>query len=71
MNEALPIIGQIMSKVLEQIVTKESFAKYGDKLFDLIEDVVADSETKIDDVLVLPVVKSLRAALGVADLPDA
>ncbi|MFA7188659.1 MAG: hypothetical protein WC117_01075 [Sphaerochaetaceae bacterium] len=70
MNELMPIIEQIVSLVVGQIVSQENFAKYGDRLFDLIEDTVADSNTKIDDALVLPVVKAMRLALNVPDLPD-
>lgn len=59
------MIGHVVGSVVKEIVTTENKNKYGGKLFDLIEQVVTDSETKIDDVIVLPVVKALRAALEI------
>ncbi len=53
--------------MIEEMITSENIKKYGDKLFDLIEDFVADSETKIDDATVLPLIKAARIALGIPD----
>jgi len=61
------MVGQVVSAVVSEIVTTENKNKYGGKLFDFIEQVVKDSETRIDDATVLPVVKALRSAL---DIPD-
>lgn len=54
-------------KAIEEMITEENKKKYGDKLFDLVEDFVADTETKVDDTVVLPLVKAARTAL---DIPD-
>ena len=60
---ALPIIMSILGEALKP----ENIKKYGDKLFDLIEDLVQDSETTIDDATVLPLIKALRLGLGIPD----
>ena len=60
---ALPILMGVIGKLL----SPENIALYGDKLFDLIEDAVANSETTIDDVTVLPVIKALRQGLNIPD----
>jgi hypothetical protein len=59
----IPILMQIVGKLL----SSENIQLYGDKLFDLIEDFVADSETTIDDATVLPIVKALRIGLNIPD----
>ena len=61
------MIGHVVGAVVKEIVNTENKNKYGGRLFDFIEQVVKDSETKIDDATVLPVVKALRSAL---DIPD-
>ena len=38
-----------------------------DKLIDSIEDAIAQSETRIDDALVLPILSALRVKLQVPD----
>ena len=60
---AIPIIMQIIEKLL----SPENIIKYGDKLFDFIEDAVTSSETTIDDATVLPLIKALRNALSIPD----
>jgi len=60
---AIPIIMQIIEKLL----SPENIIKYGDRLFDFIEDAVVSSETTIDDITVLPLVKALRNALSIPD----
>lgn len=59
------MVGQVVSAVVSEIITSKNKQKYGAKLFDFIEKVVTDSETKIDDATVLPVVKALRVALDI------
>lgn len=66
LNLALPILTEIIGNLL----TPENIRTYGDRLFDLIEDAVASSKTTIDDVTVLPVIKALRAGLGIPDNDD-
>ena len=60
---AIPIIMQIV----EQLLSPANIIKYGDKLFDFIEDAVMSSETTIDDATVLPLIKALRNALSIPD----
>ena len=60
---AIPIIMQIV----EQLLSPENIIKYGDKLFDFVEDAVASSETTIDDKMVLPLITALRQALNIPD----
>ena len=67
MNFLLKLILPIVMSVVEELLKPENIKKYGDKLFDLIETVVEDSETKIDDKTVLPVVKALRVGLNIPD----
>ena len=57
-------------KFVADMLTKENVQKYGDKIFDLIEEYVEDSETTVDDVIVLPIVKKFRGFLNIPDLPD-
>lgn len=53
--------------IIEEMFTVANIRKYGDKLFDLIEDFVKDTETSIDDATVLPIIKALRKALNIPD----
>ena len=60
---ALPILMQ----VIKQLLTPENICTYGDKLFDMIEEMVVASENDIDDCTVLPVIKALRVGLNIPD----
>jgi len=60
----------ILSQFLTDLLSDENIDVYGDKLFDLVEDLVTDSRTKWDDLTVLPVIKQLRKSLGIPDRPD-
>ena len=60
---AIPIIMEIVEKLL----SPENIVKYGDRLFDFIEDAVESSDTTIDDITVLPLIGALRKALGIPD----
>jgi len=60
---AIPIIMEIVEKLL----SPENIVKYGDRLFDFIEDAVESSDTTIDDMTVLPLIAALRKALGIPD----
>ena len=63
---ALPIVVNI----IEGMMTRENLTKYGGKLFNLIEEYVIDSETEIDDAIVLPLVQAARMALGITGSLD-
>jgi len=52
------------------MLTKQNVQFYGDKVFDLIEDFVKDSNTTVDDAIVLPIVAKFRVLLDIPDLPD-
>ena len=52
------------------MLTKQNVQFYGDKVFDLIEDFVKDSNTTVDDTIVLPIVAKFRVLLDIPDLPD-
>jgi len=69
-NLILRTILTFAMKFISDMLTKENVQKYGDKIFDLIEDFVADSETTIDDTIVLPIVAKFRSFLDIPDLPD-
>ena len=53
--------------MITEMLTKDKLDIYIDKLFDLIEDFVTNSESSIDDMIVLPVVQQLRSAFNVPD----
>jgi len=63
------IVFPIFVKAAKEILSPDNFKKYGDRVFDLLEDVIKDSETKIDDRL-LPLIEHARGLLGIPDLPD-
>ena len=60
---ALPVI----IKVIEELLNPENIQKYGDKLFDFVEDAVKSSSTTIDDKTVLPVIRALRIGMNIPD----
>lgn len=54
--------------MIEKMLTKQNYQKYGDQMLDLLENTIADSETEWDDRVGLPLIKMLR---GMLDIPDA
>ena len=63
MNMAKPMITQ----TIEELMSPENIQQYGDRLFDFVENAVEASETTIDDIAVLPIIKQLRKALSIPD----
>jgi len=63
------VLGPIVDMIVGQLLTSENYGLYGDKLFDLLEEAIADSETSIDDKF-LPVIQRARTLLNIPDLPD-
>jgi hypothetical protein len=61
----LKILGLVAPKL-----APETVKKLGDCMLDVIEDAIADSETKTDDRFVLPLIKVLRATLDIPDGDD-
>lgn len=61
----------IMLKALMSIVVKtlseELLKKLADKIIDFVEDAVIDSDNKIDDAVVLPILKQVREAFDIKD----
>lgn len=53
--------------LLLKLMTTEKLKGYADRILDVVEDAVRDSETKIDDLTVLPIISSIRDAF---DIPD-
>ena len=66
-NVLLGIALPIVMKVIEELLNPENIQKYGDKLFDFIEDAVKSSSTTIDDKTVLPVIRALRIGMNIPD----
>jgi hypothetical protein len=52
-------------ELITAMISEENKQKYGKMLFDMMEQFVLDSETTIDDIVVLPIVKAARNALGI------
>ena len=67
MNIILKLALPIIMGIVEDLLKPENIKIYGDKLFDMIEDMVAASENTIDDVAVLPLIKALRIGLNIPD----
>jgi len=63
----LKVLMPLVMGMLQDLLSLENLQKYGDKLFDFLEDAIADSETKIDDITVLPIIKLVRATLNIPD----
>lgn len=53
--------------LLLKTMTAEKLKGYADQILDVVENAVKDSETSIDDLVVLPVINSIRATF---DIPD-
>ena len=68
MNELLlTVASPILNGVIAELLKAENIQVYGDRLFDFVEEAVANSKTTIDDVTVLPVIAALRAGLNIPD----
>lgn len=61
------ILPLIVDSIVKELLSPNNINSYGDKLFDLIEDMVEDSDNTIDDKTVLPIIKSLREGLSIPD----
>jgi hypothetical protein len=55
------------NRFFEQLVMRENFQKYSDRLFDLIEEMIEDSETSWDDRVMLPLLQMVKNILGGAE----
>ena len=62
----MEILKQVIVMLLT-LVKKEQAKVLGDKLLDTLEDFVKDTENKVDDAIVLPLILKAREVL---DIPD-
>ena len=60
---AMPII----LGIVEDMITPDNFKVYGKKLISLAREFVLDSETKVDDKIVLPLLNAAEKAIGLND----
>ena len=67
MKTMLMLLGPILDQIIRELLKPENIVTYGDKLFDIFEDMVKDSKNTLDDRLVLPVLESLRKGLNIPD----
>ena len=51
---------KILHILVEKFLTEERIEANKDKLLDWVEKIVSDSETDIDDTIVLPIIDVLR-----------
>ena len=63
----LPMIVEKVGAFLTAVLSPEKLREYGDKILDLIEDLVDSTETEIDDALVEPLVKRIRETFNIPD----
>jgi len=67
MNIILKLALPIIMNVIEELLKPENIKAYGDKLFDMVEDMVTASGNTVDDATVLPLIRALRAGLNIPD----
>lgn len=58
---------QTLMQVVMMFASKEVMTAAVDGFLDVVEDAVAKSDNKIDDIIVLPVVKQVREVFNVPD----
>jgi len=67
METLLKLLLPIILKLVENLLSPENIKKYGKKLFALLREFIADSETKWDDKTLLPVLDLFEKGLGFDD----
>jgi hypothetical protein len=60
------IINQIITMILS-LLPQEKFKDVVDSILDVLEDKIAESENKVDDALVIPLINKVRELLNVPD----
>ena len=66
MNALLPIVASIITELLKRLPA--DLAKRAiDDLLDRVESFIEDSETQLDDVLLLPLIAKAREVLSIPD----
>lgn len=48
----------------------ETLKRFEDRLLDIVEEMVEDTETQLDDTVVLPIIESIRLTNNIPDYPD-
>lgn len=61
------ILIQQLTTILLSMLSPEMLKIAADKILDIVEDAVMNSETKVDDAVILPLCSTLRATF---DIPD-
>ena len=61
------ILIQQLMQVLMLVLSPEVFKKLIDTVLDIVEAAVEDSETAVDNMLVLPLCNTIRTAFNVPD----
>ena len=67
MSNLLMQLVKALVAAMAAMMSPETVKAVIDSAFDAIEEKVKDSDTEWDDVLVLPMLKGLRSALGIPD----
>ena len=63
----------LLTRILEEIfqaIPEEMLVEAADSILDKLEDLVAESDTVIDDAVVLPLIAQIRSAFNIADGDD-
>jgi len=58
---------KLVVELIKKYLTEENIKSAIDAGLDVIEDLVAKTETNIDDVIILPILKKLRETLNIPD----
>jgi len=64
------VLLQNMLSILLASVDSELVRRIVDSALDAVEDAVSKSETKVDDAVVVPLVKTIRLALSIPNEDD-
>jgi hypothetical protein len=60
-------IAMMVASILLEKLNPATFNRWADYGLDLLEDQIEESETTVDDRLVLPVIKGIREAFTIED----
>lgn len=64
------LLKQLVMQLISLLLTKQNFQAFGDKFFDMLEEMIENTSTTYDDVVLLPIIRQLRSLLNIEDLPD-
>jgi len=63
------LLKMLLEMVLKRL-TEEQLKAWADMALDYLEDAVKESDTQVDDILVLPLIDLIRDAFGIEDGED-